>query len=535
MTTAALARGANTTIDETAVTALVAWRSGATVDACALLVGEGGKVRGDADFVFYNQPQDGSGAVRLSTDGVGAATLAVDLARVPADVSSVVVAGSMDTGTFDGVPGLEVTVKGRRGQVVARFPLRDVEPVTAVVFGEFYRRQGRWKFRAIGQGWDSGLEGLATAYGVTVEADPAEDAAAPAATPAVRADWYVAPDNPSLLRWWNGTEWSVQTVPLIHDTPTVCGRCGGPKYRSYAGVPSACRRCEPEIANVLNVWRTRAARVLAATGTAEPAWSQLWAELRYHRVREEAGREALRPAALHHLHQLLTFAFADGVIEQHEMDAFDDAVRALGVVDPAISQLRRRLRRGLELGLISGGDVPRATSSTLHLDADEILHLDVPATRVRQLASGTRRNSGRLIVTNTKLRFVGEGAGADLAWSKVIEARPEYGTVVVAATTSRGGGTYEVGDPEYVAAVLTGVLKVAKRIATVPGQRDSRSVPPAIRAEVWRRDGGACVECQATEYLEFDHVIPWSRGGATSVGNLQLLCRRCNLAKGARI
>ncbi|MET7427305.1 HNH endonuclease signature motif containing protein, partial [Dactylosporangium sp. NPDC005555] len=53
-----------------------------------------------------------------------------------------------------------------------------------------------------------------------------------------------------------------------------------------------------------------------------------------------------------------------------------------------------------------------------------------------------------------------------------------------------------------------------------------------VRAEVWRRDGGACVECQATEYLEFDHVIPWSRGGATSAGNLQLLCRRCNLAKG---
>ncbi|MGI5185711.1 TerD family protein [Dactylosporangium sp. CA-152071] len=536
MTTAALARGANTAIDETAVTALVAWRAGATVDACALLVGEGGKVRGDADFVFYNQPRDATGAVSLSADGPRAATLAVDLARVPADVASVVIAGSMDDGTFDTVPGLEVTVKGRRGQVVARFPVRDVEPVTAMVFGEFYRRQGRWKFRAVGQGWSSGLAGLATDYGVSVDSDDSvaeASGALPAERP--RPDWYVAPRDPSLLRWWNGTEWTMQTVPLIHDTPAVCGRCGGPKYRSYAGIPSTCRRCDPEIANVLNVWRARATRVLAATGTAEPAWSELWAELRYHRVREDAGRETLRPVALHHLHQLLTFAFADEVIEQHEMDAFDDAVRALGVVDPAISQMRRRLRRGLELGLISGGDVPRVASSTLHLDAEEILHLEVPATRVRQLASGTKRDGGRLIVTNTKLRFVGDSAGSDLVWAKVIEARPEYSTVVVAATTSRGGGTYEVGDPEYVAAVLTGVLRVAKRTAVAPAQRDSRSVSPAIRAEVWRRDGGACVECQATEYLEFDHVIPWSRGGATSVGNLQLLCRRCNLAKGARI
>lgn len=89
--------------------------------------------------------------------------------------------------------------------------------------------------------------------------------------------------------------------------------------------------------------------------------------------------------------------------------------------------------------------------------------------------------------------------------------------------------------PEYVAAVLTGALRIAKRIASTPGRRDSRAIPPAVRAEVWRRDGGACVDCQATEYLEFDHIIPWSRGGATSANNLQLLCRRCNLAKGARI
>jgi 5-methylcytosine-specific restriction endonuclease McrA len=69
----------------------------------------------------------------------------------------------------------------------------------------------------------------------------------------------------------------------------------------------------------------------------------------------------------------------------------------------------------------------------------------------------------------------------------------------------------------------------------IPSQRDSRAIPQTVKAEVWRRDGGACVECKASEYLEFDHVIPWSRGGATSVTNLQLLCRRCNQLKGARL
>jgi stress response protein SCP2 len=551
MTTAVLARGANTAISDQTVDAVVTWRAGSIVDPCALLVTASGKVRSDADFVFYNQPSDESGAVRLTADQQGSATLAVDLARIPVEVTKVIVAGSMESGTFDTVPGLQVTVNGQHGRRIANFPIVNVEPVAAVVFGELYRRGEGWKFRAVGQGWDAGLAGLVRHYGVTVEEDadstqtppvPAQPTTArttmPArpATPAPRPDWYAAPENPSILRWWTGTEWSSQSVPLVQDSPTVCGRCGRPKHRSmFVGGTPSCPSCEAEIANTLNVWRNKAAHVLASTGTSGREWDALWAELRYYRVREDNGRGALRPVALHHLQQLLTFAYADDIIEQHEVDGFDEAVRELGIADPAITDMRRRLQRGLELGLISNGDVPRITQTNLSIEADEILHLEVPAVQVRYLANGPRRSNGRLIATNAKLRFVGHSGGSALNWTNVLEARPEYANVVVAVTTARGGGSYEVTDPEYVVAVLTGVLKIAKRLAATPQQRASRAVPPGVRAEVWRRDGGACVECGATEYLEFDHVIPWSRGGATSAGNLQLLCRGCNLAKGARI
>lgn len=60
-------------------------------------------------------------------------------------------------------------------------------------------------------------------------------------------------------------------------------------------------------------------------------------------------------------------------------------------------------------------------------------------------------------------------------------------------------------------------------------------IPERVRAEVWRRDEGRCVECGSQNNLQFDHMIPVSRGGATSAQNLQLLCRKCNLAKGARV
>lgn len=72
--------------------------------------------------------------------------------------------------------------------------------------------------------------------------------------------------------------------------------------------------------------------------------------------------------------------------------------------------------------------------------------------------------------------------------------------------------------------------------APLPYEQTTRSpIPEAVRSEVWRRDGGRCVKCSSKENLQFDHIIPVARGGATSAQNLQLLCQQCNRVKGARI
>jgi 5-methylcytosine-specific restriction endonuclease McrA len=74
---------------------------------------------------------------------------------------------------------------------------------------------------------------------------------------------------------------------------------------------------------------------------------------------------------------------------------------------------------------------------------------------------------------------------------------------------------------------------------TVPVRGDvsrRRVIPTAVKLEVWKRDGGKCVECGATDELHFDHVVPFSRGGTSLVAeNVQLLCARHNLEKRDRI
>ncbi|MES9554164.1 MULTISPECIES: TerD family protein [unclassified Streptomyces] len=169
-------KGANVPVAAQAVRVELGWRTSPgtpDVDGSALLL-VSGKVRGDADFVFYNQPSHASGAVRHEgkrTVGDGTTdTLAVDLARVEPAIDRVVLAASADGGTFGRVTGLYVRITdAANGNEIARFDSADATVETAFILGELYRRQGAWKFRAVGQGYDTGLEGLATDFGISVD------------------------------------------------------------------------------------------------------------------------------------------------------------------------------------------------------------------------------------------------------------------------------------------------------------------------------------------------------------------------------
>uniref|UniRef100_A0AAU3ID85 TerD domain-containing protein n=1 Tax=Streptomyces sp. NBC_01393 TaxID=2903851 RepID=A0AAU3ID85_9ACTN len=194
-------KGSNVPVPTSALRVELGWGSGQgvpDVDASALLL-VAGKVRSDGDFVFYNQPTHSSGAVRhegkRNDGGQVTDALLVDLTRVEPVVETVVLAASADGGSFGRVPGLSIRVlDARQGIEIARFDSTDATVETAFVLGEFYRRQGAWKFRAVGQGYGSGLEGLATDYGITV--DEPQRAASPAAAPQGPATLVQGPPPP---------------------------------------------------------------------------------------------------------------------------------------------------------------------------------------------------------------------------------------------------------------------------------------------------------------------------------------------------
>ena len=66
-------------------------------------------------------------------------------------------------------------------------------------------------------------------------------------------------------------------------------------------------------------------------------------------------------------------------------------------------------------------------------------------------------------------------------------------------------------------------------------EEKSRHIPTQVNREVWRRDEGRCVECGSKELLEYDHIIPFSKGGSNTARNIQLLCEKCNRKKHDKI
>lgn len=158
--------------------------------------------------------------------------------------------------------------------------------------------------------------------------------------------------------------------------------------------------------------------------------------------------------------------------------------------------------------------------------------------RCRAVTNDRRGDSHAATLHVTSLRVVFDSAScpAEIPLGHINSVRSDDETLEIAAKTASMSQQFRVPDGEVVAAFVRRAVQVYHRQVDVGFESDaSRHIPQDVKAAVWQRDGGRCVECGADDYLEFDHIIPFARGGSSTTENVQLLCRRCNLRKGNRI
>lgn len=151
------------------------------LDASCFMLGANGKVRSDSDFIFYNNLKSTDGSVVHAGDnrtGAGEGddeVINVDLMKVPADVTKLAIAVTIHEAdqrkqNFGQVSNAFIrVVNSKTGKEVARYDLsEDASTNTAMIFGELYKHNNEWKFKAVGQGYDGGLGPLAKNFGVNV-------------------------------------------------------------------------------------------------------------------------------------------------------------------------------------------------------------------------------------------------------------------------------------------------------------------------------------------------------------------------------
>ena len=229
------------------------WQANSAIDldTAAFLLGAGGKVAGDADFVFYGNARHASGAVEhiAAPSGGDKQQVRVDLAAVPASVEKIAVTATIYDAdarqqNFSQVAGAYIRVLDAvSGAELLRYDLGQGFSVeTAIVVGELYRYKGEWKFSAVGAGFSGGLEALCKNFGVEVGEGQGAAPAAPPAPPTAQPRPAASPaQRPPLNLGRHGAA----PAPAPH-APLNLGRPGGAP--PVPPVPTAAPPVQPPTA-----------------------------------------------------------------------------------------------------------------------------------------------------------------------------------------------------------------------------------------------------------------------------------------------
>ncbi len=227
----------------------------------------------------------------------------------------------------------------------------------------------------------------------------------------------------------------------------------------------------------------------------------------------------------------------DGRVTNEEIRTLEGLEQLLQLPNDQVAPIRRYVERVGDLGELRAGKLPSLQGLDLQLESTELCHAKEPCTYQYATRTQQRAHMGELVVTNRRLIFMSPERSMDFSIKRILNIRYSGEAVYLTLSSTKGQGVYYVADPERLAAILLALVQQENFVlAETDDSERRRQIPRHVQVAVYRRDGGRCVHCGSNQNIQFDHIIPFSKGGCSDTpDNVQVLCYRCNLAKGANL
>jgi stress response protein SCP2 len=233
------------------------------------------------------------------------------------------------------------------------------------------------------------------------------------------------------------------------------------------------------------------------------------------------------------LHLMLANIVSDGVVTDEEEATINSVCRFLNPSSNIKNEIENTFNRVKLIEKVKKGDIPSLTNHSIITKISEIVwHYQPKVKSIRQLKKETKYDEGEIFVTSERIIFKSKDYPSEILLKNILDFEVDGANFYVVGKTNKSTSHFRSNESEILEAYVDQAInKFHRKLNLSQTAKKTRAIPQDVKQEVWIRDCGQCVECQATEYLEYDHVIPFSKGGSNSTNNIQLLCRRCNLNK----
>ena len=480
------------------------------LDFSAYSLATNAKVCSDDDMIFYGQLHNKSQTIKL-TQTSSSVCFQINLPEVSPQINKISICATLanEQQDFSSVNYLNIKIKNSNIIATSKITGQNRSEV-ALIIGEFYRYQQSWKFRFISQGFNGGLKSLAEHFGVNIADEQPLSEVSPPPIPS-QATSDTTPNISNTLR-----DILLSPLKLIEK-----------------------RKKQKELQLKQKEFQSKLSQYLSDGKLTNQERQQLDEFCIEHELDKQQLFKQSSLLINNFLHFTVANIIADRFVGKDEQDFINCLCDYFQPDQSIISEIKTTIQRVNNIAKIKKGDVNPIQTNQIVVKNSELIYLhqkDVLLTVQRKNANNIERYRGDLFVTSERIIYKSDKP-KNILISNIISYESNKNMIFITSKTANNSGEFYIGkDVDFVEAhIEQSVKRFHRQIDLRQSTNNTRHITQETRNTVWQRCNGKCVECESTSYLEFDHIIPFSKGGSNSENNIQLLCRACNLSKSDRI